>query len=40
VWLSRVVSGEAKFRGECVRQGPALDAAIARDFGGGGGLRI
>jgi hypothetical protein len=40
VWLNRVVSGEAKFRGACVRQGPALDAAIARDFGGGGGLRI
>jgi len=39
-WLNRVVSGEAKFRGSCVRQGHALDAAIAHDFAGGGGLRL
>jgi hypothetical protein len=39
-WLDRVVSGEARFRGGCVRQGAALDAAIAHDFGGGGGLRL
>jgi hypothetical protein len=39
-WLERVVSGEARFRGRCVKQGPALDSAIAREFAGGGGLRL
>ena len=40
VWLNRIVSGEAKFRGACVLQQPALDAAIRREFAGGGGLRL
>ena len=39
-WLKRVVSGEAKFRGACVRQGSALDEALAREFAGGGALRL
>lgn len=39
-WLNRLISGESKFRGTCVLQLPALNAAIAREFAGGGGLRL
>ena len=35
IWLKRVLSDEARGRGTCVKQGPALDAAVARDFASG-----
>lgn len=31
-WLGRVLRSEAQGRGKCVKQGPALDAAIKREF--------
>ena len=31
-WLHRVLRGDAESRGACVRQGPALDAALHREF--------
>ena len=32
VWLGRVVGEETRLRGACVKQGPALDAALDREF--------
>ena len=32
VWLQRAVMPQARWRGACVKQGPALDAAVAREF--------
>jgi hypothetical protein len=32
IWLERVLRPDARRRGSCVRQGPALDAALAREF--------
>ena len=34
-WLKRVIARETNSRGSCVKHGPALDQAIAREFGGG-----
>ena len=34
-WLGRVLRPDARLRGTCVKQGPALDAAIAREFNAG-----
>jgi hypothetical protein len=34
-WLGRVLHEEALGRGACVKQGPSLDAAVARDFSSG-----
>lgn len=31
-WLKRVLEPDARSRGSCVKQGPALDAALARAF--------
>lgn len=31
-WLSRVLGPDARARGSCVKHGPALDAALAREF--------
>lgn len=31
-WLKRVLGPDARSRGSCVKQGPALDAALAREF--------
>jgi len=31
-WLQRVLGPDAQRRGSCVKQGPALDAALAREF--------
>ena len=32
VWLERVLRPDTQQRGTCVKQGPALDAALAREF--------
>lgn len=32
VWLGRVVGENARSRGTCVKEGPALDAALAREY--------
>jgi hypothetical protein len=32
IWLKRVLAGETRGRGTCVKQGKALDAAVAREF--------
>jgi hypothetical protein len=32
IWLKRVLGPDARRRGSCVKQGPALDAALAREF--------
>lgn len=37
-WLGRVVRDESARRGTCVKQGQALDAALAREFNGGSRL--
>ena len=38
VWLERVLRPDAARRGACVKQGRALDAALAREFNGGSRL--
>jgi hypothetical protein len=35
VWLRRVIRDETAHRGMCVKYGPALQAAISREFNGG-----
>ena len=35
IWLKRVLDDEARGRGVCVKQGRALDMAVARDFASG-----
>ena len=35
LWLARVLRQASASRGTCVRQGPALDAALAREFNAG-----
>jgi hypothetical protein len=34
-WLKRALTQEARGRGACVKQGPAFNAALARDFASG-----
>jgi hypothetical protein len=34
-WLGRVLRDEARGRGACVKRGPALDAAVDREFASG-----
>ena len=37
-WLERVLRPDAARRGKCVKRGPPLDAALAREFGANGRL--